>query len=149
MNNEADFKKAFCNCAAKQGGYTFKIAMSTMSGLPDLYCIVPGYIPVLLEAKWMREVPENGKFKRKIPYRPLQQDYLTNCNRVIRGSAWGLIGLDCGENKYVCLMDPQVPIITHDKLINPIDSMPIVGDMVDVIGLFEGVVPKLHLTCNK
>lgn len=145
MNNEADFKKVFCDSVAKQGGYTFKIAMSSVSGLPDIYCAMPGFVPVLLEAKWMKNLPL-GKFKRKIPYRPLQREILSNCNRVYADRfdyvAWGLIGMEIDEQKYCTLLKPGVEIITEKELINSLTI--IKGEDIQIYPLFDLRVPRMY-----
>lgn len=144
MNNETDFKKVFCDSVAEQKGYTFKIAMPTISGLPDIYCVYPGFIPTLLEAKYIKDIPETGKFKRKIPYRPFQQEILKNSNRVVWGSAWCLLGLDCGDKKFCTLIDPDIEIVTHNLMIDPDGLVPIYKNKIDVRLLFDSAVPYLQ-----
>lgn len=140
MQNETDFKNAFCDSVSKQGGYTFKIAMSTMRGLPDIYCAMPGYIPLLLEGKYIKDLPE-GKFSRKIKYRPLQREILISCNKVYSGMyggtkvkvAYCLMGIDLGNKKYCTLLDPEVQVITHDLVIKETELVPIEEDILGQI----------------
>jgi hypothetical protein len=142
MKNEADFKKAFCESVAEQGGYTFKIAMSMMNGLPDIYCAMPCYVPVLLEAKWIRDC--GPTFKKKIPYRPMQREILSSANKVYpRPTAgFGLIGIEYFDgNKYCLLMEPLVEIVTHKDILN--DSVKIVNNQIDVGHLFYKSVMQL------
>lgn len=147
MKNEADFKNVFCKSVEKQGGYTFKIAMSTVSGLPDLYCAMPGYAPVLLEAKWIKDC--GPTFKRKIPYRPLQRDILNSANKASINShkekliAYGLVGVEYYDgNKFCVLMPPQVQIISEEDIFR-IGSRSIVNGEIDIERLFNLMVPKL------
>lgn len=144
MNNESDFKKVFCSSVGKFGGYSFKIAMSTMSGLPDIYCAMPGYVPVLLEAKYDKSITE-GKFKRKIKYRPFQREILNNCNKVYKyytnyKVSFCLMGLDINDKKYCTLIDPELKEITHDLIVNENELVPIQkhkdGWFIDVDMLF-------------
>lgn len=143
MSNESEFKKIFRDSLERQGGFSFPIAMSSMSGLPDLYCVAPNHIPVLLEGKWFKDIPENGKFKRKIPYRPLQREYLKNANRVVKGSGWGLMGFDCGEKKYCALVVPELEIVTQDILIDPFRRVEIIKNNIDIGILFYRLVPRI------
>lgn len=150
MKDEADFKKAFCKSVSEYGGFTFKIAMPVMPGLPDLYCVMPKHIPVLLEVKYIRDVPEVGVFKRKIPYRPLQQHYLREAIKVVRGSAWCLLCLDHGDKQVYGLIHPDVAEITHAWTIDPDGCFPIINGEVDAQPLFELCVPLTgKLICEK
>lgn len=91
MKNEAHFKLAIKHSVRKQKGFSFSLAVPIFPGIPDLYVILPSYMPVLLEAKWM-EV-ESTKFDRKIEYRPKQLEYARNINKVQDYAMMGLIGL--------------------------------------------------------
>lgn len=141
MKNESDFKKIFCDSVTKQGGYTFKIASSIMNGLPDLYCAMPGYVPLLLELKYMK-LPE-GPFSRKIPYRPMQQEILNSCNKVYKKGNCGpvaltLIGLSMVDGDYCMLIDPKIPSISNKDVKN---NLTIVRGEIDIGRLFSGKVP--------
>lgn len=150
MKDETDFKQAFCDAVTRLGGFTFKIAMPVMPGLPDLYCVVPGYIPVLLEAKYIRDVPEIGKFKRKIPYRPLQQHYLKEAHKVVPGSSWCLLCLDHGDKKVFGFIHPNISEITHAWTIDPDGCFPVNDTMSYIKELFELCVPRVgKLMCEK
>lgn len=140
---ETEYSKIFVDCAIKQGGHAFKIAMSTVSGLPDLYCAMPGYVPVLLEAKLIKDV--GGTFKRKINYSKLQHNLLKDCNRVYNNIkvAYGLVFVkDYMGEDYCCLMDPDLPQLTNLDITSPSvrGVMPVYKGMIDVVGLFTGVV---------
>lgn len=105
MKNEADFKRIFKMSVRKHKGYCLSLAAPMISGLPDLYCIMPGYIPVLLEAKYLGEVGDI--FKRKIQYRPLQKFWLDGCNKIYQYAAWGLVGFFHKNMYYCCLIHPE------------------------------------------
>lgn len=142
INSESAFKNVFCASVKKQGGYTFKIAASLMNGLPDLYCAMPGYIPLLLELKWMKIA--NGVFNRKIPYRPMQQEILNNCNKVYaKGKcdpvAFTLIGLDMKDGQFCLLYDPKYPAISNKELKN--NCILIRNEEISITHLFSGHVP--------
>ena len=49
MNNEASFKKIFCDSVKRDKGFTMKLAAPMFGGIPDLYIIYPGYMPILLQ----------------------------------------------------------------------------------------------------
>ncbi len=142
VDNETQFKRIFRDSVEKIGGFAFPISMSIMNGLPDLYCVIPGHIPVLLEAKWLKDIPECGKFKRKTPYRPLQRDYLKNSIKVAKGSAWCLMGIDCGEKKFCGFIHPDIEVITDAFTIDQDGCIPIT-DTIDVKHLFELSVPTI------
>lgn len=148
MNNEADFKDAFINSAKKQGGYAFRIAMSMVSGLPDMHCAMPNHAPVLLEAKYIKGLSLDKPFKRKIKYTKLQSELLRSTNKVnpARPTAYGLIGLDFGKDKYAMIYNPLTEVVTDLDLYRgwgreKIDS----NGFIDVFSLFYAVVPKLEL----
>lgn len=101
MKNESDFKSVFKRSIKAEKGFSLSLAAPTISGIPDLYSIIPGYIPVLLEAKWLKEV--TTKFSRKIPYSALQEVWLTECNRVNPFTAYGLIGFKWQSEIFACL----------------------------------------------
>jgi hypothetical protein len=148
MKNETDFKKAFCDSVHKQGGFTFKIAASIMSGLPDIYCAMPGFVPVLLEAKWIKDV--TGKFIRKIPYRPYQQEILKNCSRPYKKLdamvAFGLIGVHNEHGMYCRLLPPTMEVITSEHIQYGQDGLEvIIKGGINVHSLFENVVPQIAI----
>jgi hypothetical protein len=63
-----------------------------ISGLPDLYIVLPGFLPVLLEAKWLGEI-KRDKFHRKPQFTEMQIHWIKSCDNVVPYSAMGLIGL--------------------------------------------------------
>lgn len=93
MKNEADFKTIWKKSVRQHGGHTITIAAPMFAGVPDLYCILPGYLPVLLEAKWLGVVTKEN-FKRKIPFTELQKRWIRDCHNVVNYSAMGLIGFN-------------------------------------------------------
>lgn len=91
MNSEAGFKTAFRNSVRSYGGYSIPLAAPMLVGIPDMYVIMPGFIPILLEAKWLGHF-KRDKFKRTIPFTTMQQHWLNECNIRQEFSALGLIG---------------------------------------------------------
>lgn len=85
--NEAKFKTLIKQSVKAQGGFALSLSAPMVSGLPDLYVAMPGFIPVLLEAKWLQFGPT-----RKIPITPMQRKTLEWCNKSITGSAFILCG---------------------------------------------------------
>ncbi len=103
MKNETEFKTTFKKSIKADKGFSISLAAPTISGVPDLYVIYPGYIPLLLEAKFLKEVPD--RFSRKINYSPLQKLWLDECNRVNPYTAYGLVGFKwCGQ--IFCCLTP-------------------------------------------
>ena len=92
MKNEAQFKSLIKKSIRAQKGFSLSLAAPMISGLPDLYCVLPSYIPVLLEAKWLGTI-ERNTFKRKIPFTPLQVVWIQECHEVSPYSAMGVVGL--------------------------------------------------------
>lgn len=113
MKNEAEFKTAFKKSVTKQKGYSISLAAPMISGIPDLYVIMPGFVPLLLEAKWFGEV--SSTFIRKIPYTKAQLFMLQNVHRVGPGTAFGLIGYKLDGKYYATLVDPIYESCTYHQ----------------------------------
>ncbi len=107
MKSEAQFKVAFKNSVRHYKGATVTLAAPTLPGIPDLYCIMPNYMPVLLEAKWLGNIP-NRKFKRKIQYSSMQLSYANRVNTVHPFAMMGLVGLTWNKITY-CVLTPINP----------------------------------------
>lgn len=93
LRNEADFKRAFKKSIMAQGGYAISLAAPMIAGIPDLYILMPKYIPILVEAKWLGEI-DRIKFKRKVPYSEMQKMWIKDCHNVLPYSAMGLVGFE-------------------------------------------------------
>lgn len=104
MKTEADFKKAFCKSLRHFKGTSIKLACPTFNGVPDLFVIAQGFMPVLLEAKWFGEIKAHN-FNRKIPYTALQVDWINECHKVQPYSALGLIGFKFQGETYCVLVE--------------------------------------------
>lgn len=146
MKTEKDYEELFISCAKKQRGHAFKIKMSTINGLPDMYCVMPGYAPVLLEAKLIKDV--GAKFKRTIHYSKLQTELLNNCNKVnpVYTIAFGLIFVkEHMGSDYCILMPPEVPTITHNDTMSMEKGIVYIDKGgINVLRLFRDVVPTLY-----
>lgn len=95
MKNEAEFKTLFKKSVTAQGGFCLTLAAPMISGIPDLYVIMRGFMPVLLEAKFLGKVKVG--FQRKIKYSPMQRFWMGECNKVYPCTALGLIGYQIGS----------------------------------------------------
>lgn len=91
MKCEKDFKTKFKQSVKHYGGYSISLAAPMLAGIPDLWTAVPGYLPVLLEAKWLGEI-KRDKFSRKVPFTDMQKNYIKHCNEAAPYSALGLVG---------------------------------------------------------
>lgn len=111
MRNEAEFKKIFCNSVKRDKGFTIKLAAPMFGGIPDLYCIYPGYMPVLLEAKWLGDLTH--LFSRKIPLSALQLYWLEESNKVQPHSSFGLVGFKHEGITYAVLTSYNVTQINY------------------------------------
>ena len=124
MKNEAEFKTAFKKSVKAQGGFAISLAAPMLAGIPDLYVIMPGFMPVLLEAKWMKELSLKPK---KIPYSKLQGYYLNEIHNIQSKAAMGLIGYKYSGFTLCALLPPNVfnvnvyttlSVILENKLFN-------------------------------
>lgn len=102
LRDEAHFKKLFKASVRLQKGYSLSLSAPVLPGLPDLYVVMPGYMPVLLEAKLIKNI-ERDTFKRKIEYSPMQLKYATEVNKV---QSHAMMGLICIQHKSTewCIM---------------------------------------------
>ena len=107
MKNEADFKRIFKNSIKASKGFSLSLAAPMLAGLPDLFCALPGYVPILLEAKWLGEI-NSIVFDRKIPFSALQLHWMAECNRVNPYTAFGLTGLKRNGSIYAIITPSDV-----------------------------------------
>lgn len=117
MTNEAEFKKRIKVSIKHHGGFAVNLASVGMSvgGLPDIYAVILNYGPVLLEAKWLKDV--GNTFKRKINYSALQKQFLKDTNSVYNGSAYGIVGFAYGNRVYACLIQHEIETL-HEGYIS-------------------------------
>lgn len=136
MKNEAQFKLAFKNSVRKQKGYSMSLAVPVFPGIPDLYTIMPNYMPVLIEAKWM--VVETEKFNRKIEYTPKQLYYAEKLNSVQEYAMMGLIGLKYKGDIYAVLttINPTENRLS-DQLLSTANKVTRQDKLFDVLSLFR------------
>lgn len=92
MKSEAEFKKIFKKSVKYYKGFAISLAAPMLIGIPDLYVIMPGYMPVLLEAKWLGKIIRSH-FHRKLQFTDMQINYINECCNVQHLAAFGLIGL--------------------------------------------------------
>lgn len=102
MKDEKDFKKVFKSSVKRHKGFALSLAAPMLVGIPDLYVAMPGYAPVLLEAKWLGEIKRDSFF-RKIPFTGLQTHWLEEVNNVSKNCALGLIGM-IYQNRIHCIL---------------------------------------------
>lgn len=86
--NELDFQATLTKSAKHLGGYGRKISSRFTVGIPDLLLAVPKFCPVLVEAKWMKDVKTG--FDREVPTTGPQRETLAKYNAVI-GLTWGFV----------------------------------------------------------
>jgi len=144
MKDEAAFKRHFKKSVTAQGGFSISLSAPMLAGIPDLYCVLPGFAPVLLEAKWMKEI--NNKTDRQIPITKIQKHYLENCNKIYPGIAWCLVGYQCNTSYYAGLFDTEDRITTGTKTTVRISKH---SELWDVKRLFELYVPKMNYVYQK
>lgn len=156
MKTEKDYEEMFITCVKQQGGHAFKIKMSSINGLPDMYCVMPGFVPVLLEAKLIKDV--GAKFKRTIHYSKLQTELLKNCNKVnpLHTVAYGLVFVKgYMEQDYCTLMEPEIPTLTNYDITSLRHGLVGIHSYgLNVKDLFHATVPALyqkadHISVNR
>jgi hypothetical protein len=113
MRSEADFKRDFKRSIAyNHKGYVVSLAGCTISGVPDMYVVMPGYAPILIEAKFFKN--ELTKyFSKRIPYRPSQQFMMQRIDDVSIGTVWGLTGFKYEGQWYCTLTAPIIHSISY------------------------------------
>jgi len=109
---ETEFKRDFKRSVRQYGGLAISLSANHYAGLPDLYILLPGYTPLLVEAKFLKKI--NTKFKRKIPYSPLQRKLLDDCNTIQHGTAFGLVGFSHNKRLHACLVPYSIESIDHN-----------------------------------
>ena len=114
MKTEADFKSAFKRSVKAQSGFAISLAAPMISGLPDLYVSMPGYTPLILEAKWFGEV-KICRFSRKIPYSKMQLNNLNDINKVNDYTAMGLMGFKYGGECMCALVHPRFEYLDSES----------------------------------
>jgi len=138
MKNEAEFKTAFKKSVKAQGGFSISLAAPMVSGVPDLYVIMPRFTPVLLEAKWLGEVPIG--FDKKIKATKLQQMTLDECNKVHFNSALYLVGYKLEKKIWACLVIHNCGYVSENWI-----RVEYINKSFDVKYLFLGIgVTRIH-----
>lgn len=108
MKNEAAFKKAFKLSVRRYKGFSLSLAAPMISGIPDLFVVMPGFMPVLLEAKWLGEI-KREKFSRKMEYTSLQMLWIKECHEVNPYTAMGLAGFIYNNQIHACFVVHGTP----------------------------------------
>lgn len=109
MRNESDFKSAFKRSVRRYHGFSLSLAAPMIAGIPDLFVVMPGYMPVLLEAKWLGEI-KRERFSRKLNFTPLQILWIKECHEVNPYTAMGLIGFIYKDQIHACLVTYGTPM---------------------------------------
>jgi hypothetical protein len=91
MKTESEFKSAFRKSVRRYKGFSMALAAPMISGIPDIFVVMPDYMPILFEAKWLGEITRE-KFSRKIQFTPLQLLWIGECHSVNPYTAMGLVG---------------------------------------------------------
>ena len=138
--NETAFKLLFKKSVEHHGGVAISLNSSFYAGLPDLYILVPGYTPCLVEAKFLKDV--GPTFKRKINYSPVQRSILDKTSKLCEHASLGLVGYKQGKQLIAALVPSKLEHITHDCH-HAGTSISIRGKFFDIPGMFK------HVTENK
>lgn len=109
MKNESEFKSMFKKSIRRYHGFSLSLAAPMVVGIPDLFVVMPGYMPILLEAKWLGEISRE-RFSRKIQFTPMQLLWIKECHDVNPYTAMGLIGFKYNNHTYACLVAYGTPM---------------------------------------
>ena len=139
MKDEAAFKRHFKKSVTAQGGFSISLAAPILNGVPDLYVVLPGVVPVLLEAKWMKEITVNTN--KQIPLTMLQKHFLDSCNDVHPGVAHCLIGYKLNNRYWATLLNTKDRVVMGAGC--PI-SILTQKELFNVRLMFELYVPKMN-----
>lgn len=118
MTHETTRQLQILKSARAAGGYGHKASNQYTAGIPDLHVIIPGYAPVDIEVKDLKEV--GAKFRRKVDTTPLQKDTMDNMNRVIRllspqaAAAFVMVTYQRGRNIFVAYLPADATHVTEE-----------------------------------
>ena len=111
MKCEAEAKSTLKRSVRAYGGCSFSLNSSFHTGLPDLYIAFPGRIPILVEAKFFKDLTPN--FAKKIPYSKIQKWTLDELNVVQKGSAWGCMFIKSGRDYFMFFVPSDISFIDY------------------------------------
>ena len=144
MKDEASFKTAFRKSLLAARGFSLALAAPMLAGIPDIYAICPHYMPVLLEAKWLKDVNAHN-FNRKINYSALQKLWIKSACDVQEYAAMGLIGFKFKDKTYAVLVYSGIDNINYG--FQTIHPFVIYDKGFDIPALFkQSRVPQMPLT---
>jgi len=109
MKNEKEFKKLVKQSIRRFKGVYIALAAPMVVGIPDAYVSLSGYIPVLLEMKWLGEI-KRDKFSRQVPFTEMQMLQIKECHDVNPYSAMGLLGFIYQDQIHACLVAYGTPL---------------------------------------
>lgn len=101
---EVDIQRSILDLVRDVGGFGFKMSNQFLSGVPDLFVVLPTFAPVLMEVKNEGEVKETTI--RKVGVTPLQREKLLRLNQL---GNFGMVATAFklnGEN-YVTITRPE------------------------------------------
>ena len=146
MKNEAQFKVAWKKSVVGAKGTSISLSAPVFPGIPDMLTILPGYAPVLIEAKWLGSI-ERNKFARKMQYTAMQIRWIEECCAVNTYSALGLAGFRM-QNEYYAVLVPYnskyFAQLTEKFLEDGVFSR-LQNGRFDVLSMFEQIpIPRLN-----
>lgn len=144
--NETSFKLLFKKSVEHHGGVAISLNSSFYAGLPDLYVLMPGFTPCLIEAKFLKDV--GPTFKRKINYSPLQKSVLDKTSKICQHSSFGLVGYKQGKQLIAALVSNGIEHLTHDCTRSG-TSISVRGKFFDVPSMFNHATTHKLIIQNK
>lgn len=151
MKNEAEFKTMFKRSVSYERGMSISLAAPMLVGTPDLYVAMPGFLPILIEAKWLGTITKDT-FKRKVQYTPMQRMYLTQIHNIVPYGAVGLVGFKFQGQTWAVMLpcdNSHFDSITHSFVTETANCLllkatPLMPRRFSVSMLFDQVpIPRL------
>lgn len=144
---EREFKQLIKQSVKWQKGVYIPLAAPMVSGLPDAYINMPGYIPILLEAKFIGEI-KREKFSRTPQFSPMQINFLQSCHEVSPYSAMGALGFIYNDQIHCSLVAYGTPLFYNFDSTFKTDSAWVTRSAVtkrfDILELFSKVpLPRI------
>lgn len=148
MKNEAEFKSFIKKSVTFHKGYSMSLAAPMLVGIPDLFVVMPKYIPILLEAKWLGELTRD-KFSRKMQFTEMQIHFISQCHEVTPYSAMGVVGFYYRKELHIALLKFGTPLFYNFDSTFLTDCAYVKYDMrtkrFDMQSLFEKVpIPRIQ-----
>ena len=111
----------------EQGGFALSLSVPSFPGTPDLFVVVPGFVPTMLEAK--RQLFPT----RQIKATAIQRKILTRINNACSNTAFVVVFYESDDSEWATLVKPHTLYLKDEKEALPVR---ITDKFIDVKSLF-------------